>query len=127
MRIPLFICLAALVTPNLSQCRQAEKKGEAQILGIYGSPAPLWEKGHRLDSLNVNAVFLNWHSINDSMLLRTRSEGAKVFAEFPLLIGKGYVENHPEAWAVDDHGLKVEPATWFMGTPMWRAERWKSL
>ena len=115
MRTVILISLSALVFLTHSQCRQAEKKNEEMILGIYGSPAPLWEKGHRLDSLNVNAVFLNWHSINDSMLLRTRSEGAKVFAEFPLLIGKGYVENHPEAWAVDDHGKMVEPATWFMG------------
>lgn len=115
MRTVILVSLAVTALTWVSGCGQTEDKKEMEILGIYGSPAMLWEKGHRLDSLNVNSVFLNWHSINDQMLLRARAEGAKVYAEFPLLNGKGYVEAHPEAWAIDQHGKQVEPATWFMG------------
>ena len=86
-----------------------------EIRGIYGSPDPFWDKGIRLDRLGVNAVFLNLQSINEKMMERAGNEGLKVFAEFPLLNGKNYVETHPEAWAIDDNGNKVEPATWFMG------------
>jgi hypothetical protein len=49
------------------------------------------------------------------MMQRTKAEGAKVFAEFATLNGKGYVDKHTEAWAINKDGNKVEPATWFMG------------
>jgi hypothetical protein len=58
---------------------------------------------------------MNWQSINEKIMERAGNEGLKVFAEFPLLNGKNYVESHPEAWAIDETGNKVEPATWFMG------------
>ena len=38
-----------------------------------------------------------------------------VFAEFATLNGKNYVEEHPEAWAINEKGEKVQAATWFMG------------
>lgn len=113
-------------------CTSSAKTSKAiEIRAIYGSPAPLWDKGHRLDELKVNAVFLNWHSINDRMLERSASEGAGVYAEFPLLNGEGYVQAHPEAWAVDRYGNKAEPATWFMGVcatdPAFREHRVREL
>ena len=49
------------------------------------------------------------------MMERAKAEGLKVFAEFATLNGKHYVDEHPEAWAIDKNGNKVEPATWFMG------------
>jgi hypothetical protein len=49
------------------------------------------------------------------MITRARSEGAKVYAEFATLNGKNYVESHPEAWAINEKGEKVEAASWFMG------------
>jgi hypothetical protein len=86
-----------------------------EIRGIYGSPNAFWNKGINLSHLNVNAVFVNWKAINEKMMERAGEEGLKVFAEFPVLNGKGYVENHPEAWAIDRHGNRVGPASWFMG------------
>ncbi|HBE40088.1 MAG TPA: hypothetical protein DDW27_02585 [Bacteroidales bacterium] len=86
-----------------------------EIRGIYGSPNPFWNKGLNLNELNVNAVFLNWKGINEKLIERAESEGAEVFAEFPLLNGRDYVEKHPEAWAIDNNGEKVKPASWFMG------------
>ncbi|MEM6633583.1 MAG: hypothetical protein AAF694_28175, partial [Bacteroidota bacterium] len=85
------------------------------IQGIYGSPKPFWDKGYRLDSLGVNAIFVRGSSITLPMIKRARAEGLDVFVEFPTLNGKGYVETHPEAWAIDENGKRVEAAGWFMG------------
>lgn len=93
----------------------SESQGKFEIRGIYGSPDAFWNKDINLNQLNVNAVFVNWKAINENLMGRAEKEGLKVFAEFPALNGKGYVDKHPEAWAIDDHGKKVGPASWFMG------------
>lgn len=83
--------------------------------GIYGNPKPLWDKGYNLSELGVNAVFVHGGSITPEMMHRARAEGLKVYAEFAVLNGKNYVEKHPEAWAINEKGEKVEAASWFMG------------
>ena len=102
-----------------------------EIKGIYGSPQKLWDKGYALDQLGVNALFIHDKSISDQLMTRAKKEGVKVFAEFATLNGKGYVESHPEAWAIDNEGNKVEPATWFMGVcptePGFRKDRTDAL
>jgi hypothetical protein len=86
-----------------------------EIRGVYGNPAPLWEKGFELPELGVNAIFVHGGSINQEMIDRARSEGLKVFAEFATLNGKNYVDQYPEAWAINEKGERVEAAGWFMG------------
>ena len=86
-----------------------------EIRGIYGSPSAFWRKGLDLRSLGINSIFMHHGSIDDSIMRRAKSEGIMVFAEFATLNGKNYVEKYPEAWAIDNHGKKVEAATWFMG------------
>ncbi len=93
----------------------SENVKKIEIRGIYGSPNQFWNKNISLTQVNVNAIFLSWKAINEKMIERARSEGVKIFAEFPVLNGKGYVEKHPEAWAIDRYGNKVQPASWFMG------------
>ncbi len=83
--------------------------------GIYGNPKPLWDKGYNLSELGVNAVFVHSGSITPEMMRRAKAEGQKVYAEFATLNGKNYVEEHPEAWAINEKGEKVEAASWFMG------------
>ncbi len=95
-------------------CQQDSSK-TSKIQGVYGSPKPLWDKGLNLNNLGVNAIFVRSHSINHDMIDRAKSEGLKVFAEFATLNGKNYVQKHPEAWAINENGEKVEAATWFMG------------
>src|SRR5690606_26971444 len=63
----------------------------------------------------INAIFVHSGSISEDMINRARTEGSKVYAEFATLNGKNYVETHPEAWAINEQGVKVEAATWFMG------------
>jgi len=85
------------------------------IKGIYGSPVPLWEKGWTLPEIGVNAIFLHSGSITKDIMDRARREGVMVFAEFPTLNGKNYIESHAEAWPINAQGEKAEAASWFMG------------
>ncbi len=94
---------------------ESNSQNQVRIRGIYGHPQPLWDKQLHLQDLGVNAVFVHGASIDQQMVERARSEGAKVFAEYPTLNGKNYVEEHPEAWAIDETGSQVGAASWFMG------------
>jgi hypothetical protein len=58
---------------------------------------------------------MHGNSINKKIIERLKQDGIKIFAEFPTLNGKGYVDEHTEAWAINDKGEKVEVASWFMG------------
>ncbi len=112
LRLP--VMLMILLAVSLLSYGQAEKS-QFEIKGIYGHPAPLWEAGYHLNELGVNAVFAHNGSIDSVMIHRARQEGARVFAEFATLNGKGYVDDHPDAHAINDRGERVEPASWFMG------------
>jgi hypothetical protein len=106
--------LGAVVTAALGNCTNQSQK-QIEIKGVYGHPQPLWDKGYNLTELGVNAIFVHSGSINHEMLQRARAEGMNVYAEFATLNGKNYVEEHPEAWAINEKGEKAEAASWFMG------------
>ncbi|MDZ4707487.1 MAG: hypothetical protein SH818_03715 [Saprospiraceae bacterium] len=110
----LLILCTGFVISNKQEILPARSK-KIEITGIYGSPEPFWKKNLRLDQLGVNAVFMHSGSINENILTRAKAEGAKVFAEFATLNGKDYVDQHKEAWAIDQNGHPVEAASWFMG------------
>ncbi len=93
----------------------AQMNATVETKGIYGHPKPLWERGYDLNSLGVNAVFLHSGSIDSVLMRRAEEEGLKVYAEFATLNGKGYVDQHPEAHAINQFGHKVKAASWFMG------------
>jgi len=94
---------------------QQNKGPEVEIRGIYGSPTAFWDQGIALKDLGVNAVFVHSGSVDQSLVMRAKAEGLKIFAEFATLNGNHYVEEHPEAWAINNKGERVEAATWFMG------------
>ena len=98
----------------LTSCKH-ESPQAVEIRGIYGNPKPLWDKGFKLNDLGINAIFVHSGSITNEMMDRARLEGLLVFAEFATLNGKNYVDKHPEAWAINEKGEKVEAASWFMG------------
>ena len=114
-----------------TEIQSISKEKITEIRGIYGNPKPFWDKGLKLDSLGVNAVFIHSGSINQDIINKAKSEGAKVFAEFATLNGKGYVDKHPEAWAINQKGEKVQAASWFMGVcptePRFRKYRFDQL
>jgi len=88
---------------------------DIEILGIYGYPRLFWRNGFKLRELGVNSVFVHSQSIDSGLMARAASEGLKVFAEFPTLNGKNYVDKNPASWPIDQNGNRVEPASWFMG------------
>lgn len=109
----LVLLFFGIATPTLLFAQKAKKTIE--IRGVYGNPKPLWEKGHTLKALGVNSVFVHSGALTHEMVNRAKSEGSLVFAEFATLNGKNYVNEHPEAWAINEKGEKVKAASWFMG------------
>lgn len=108
-----FVCaISGLLLGASCQQRPLEN---VQIRGVYGNPKPFWDQGFSLPDLGVNAIFVHGGSITREMIDRARSEGLQVYAEFATLNGKNYVEQHPEAWAIDENGEQVPAASWFMG------------
>jgi len=109
----------------------AQAQTGVEIRGVYSHPKPFWDKGARFDEYGINAVFVGGSAITPELLARATSEGARVFAEFPTLNGKGYVEKHPEAWPIDETGERSPAATWFLGAcptePGFKAYRLRQL
>ena len=83
--------------------------------GIYGNPATLLKQGHTFRSMGVNAIFVRSTSLNDEIFEAARRENVKVYVEFPTLNGKEYLQEHPEAWPINEKGEREQPADWFMG------------
>jgi hypothetical protein len=110
-----FLCLILTGVSLFNTGCEARSKPVVEIRGIYGHPQLLWDQSHLLPDLGVNAIFVHSGSIDKKLMQRAKDEGVKVYSEFPTLNGKGYVEEHPEAWAINEKGEKVEAATWFMG------------
>lgn len=88
---------------------------DAPIKGIYGNPGAILKEGHSFRELGVNAIFVRSVSLDESLVQTSREQDVRVFVEFPTLNGKGYIEDHPEAWPVDETGAKSPAADWFMG------------
>lgn len=109
-----YIIFIVLILASCISCVQKSSEN-VKIRGVYGNPKAFWDKGFNLSDLGINAVFVHSQSIDKDMMNRARSEGLKVFAEFATLNGKNYVNKHPEAWAINEKGEKVQSATWFMG------------
>ena len=121
----------AAILAVLSVLPAAAWQERMEMRGVYGHPNAFWKTGARLNEYGINAVFVHGGSINADLVARVRSEGAKIYAEFATLNGKGYVEKHPEAWPIDATGQRAPAATWFLGAcptePGFRAYRMKQL
>ena len=107
------------------------KASSGFVRGAYADPRFFWNTGARLDEYGINAIFVHSGSIDAELVTRAKAEGAMVFAEFATLNGKGYVDEHPEAWPVNELGDRSPKAGWFMGAcptdPGFRANRLQAL
>ncbi|NBC05374.1 MAG: hypothetical protein GVY20_16945, partial [Bacteroidetes bacterium] len=83
--------------------------------GVYGNPSSLLEAGYAFDELGLNAIFVRSISLNDDLYETAKNQDVEVYVEFPTLLGRNYVEEHPEAWPIDETGNQAPPADWFMG------------
>ena len=99
----------------LSACARRMEKKPTFIKGVYGNPGTLLEHGYAFDSLGMNAVFVRSVSLNQQLYTTAREQGCKVFVEFPTLLGKEYLQQHPEAWPINEKGEQSPPADWHMG------------
>lgn len=93
----------------------SQEKKDGFVKGIYGNPERILEAGYAFDDLGVNAVFVRRSSLNQAFYQQAKVQGCRVFVEFPTLNGKGYIEEHPEAWPINEKGEQAAPADWFMG------------
>ena len=103
-----------------------EAKKKIVIHGAYGSPKALWDKGIRLNELGIDAIFVSSGALEENLIRRARSEGARVFAEFATFNGDGWlvqreaeretpIEAHRDAWPVDETGQPSPRQSWFLG------------
>jgi hypothetical protein len=83
--------------------------------GVYGNPGTLLEAGYAFDELGLNAIFVRSISLNKVLFETAKDQNVQVYVEFPTLLGRNYVEDHPGAWPIDETGEKSPPADWFMG------------
>lgn len=83
--------------------------------GVYGDPQPLLRTAGTFGSLGINAIFVRSTSLNDELFKTAKMEGVRVYVEFPTLNGKEYLEDHPEAWPINEKGEQAPAADWFMG------------
>ncbi|MEX1239884.1 MAG: hypothetical protein WEB30_09205 [Cyclobacteriaceae bacterium] len=83
--------------------------------GVYGDAGAFLKNGMPLRSLGINAIFVHSASLKDELYKAAKAEGVRVYAEFPTLNGKEYLEEHPEAWPINEKGERAPIADWFMG------------
>lgn len=83
--------------------------------GIYGDPGVLLNKGYSLTELGVTSLFVHKGSITTELIENAHQQNIKVYAEFPLLNGKEFLENDSSAWPIDSNGNRSPKADWFMG------------
>lgn len=101
----------------LFSCSPSGEKDDSLpfIKGVYGNPGALLEAGYSFDSLGMNAVFVRSISLNREFFDTAREQGCRVYVEFPTLLGRNYLQDHPDAWPINEMGDPSPPADWFMG------------
>lgn len=103
---------------SLLACCQVNGQHRAALpftKGVYGDAGAVVESGMSFGSLGVNAIFVRSSSLDEGLYRAAKKEDVRVYVEFPLLNGKEYVEEHPEAWPVNEKGERAPAADWFMG------------
>jgi len=97
------------------------------IKGVYGDPGTLLKAGYTFNELGVNAIFVRSYSLNDELYRAALEQGCKVFVEFPVLLGRQFLENNPQCRPIETTGEPSPPADWFMGIcptcPDFKADR----
>lgn len=88
---------------------------DKKIIGVFGSPDVIWNRGESLRDYNINAVFIGHSSLEKGMIDRIHDEGSKVFSEIGIFVGKDVVEKYPELAPIGIDGNPLSPIKWYMG------------
>lgn len=86
-----------------------------KILGVFGSPEIIWNRDESLKDYNINGVFISHRDLNRDKIEKIHNEGAKVFAEIGIFVGKDMVERHPDLAPIGVDGNPLTPIKWYMG------------
>ena len=108
------IFIHAVMTWILLSCA-SDSSAQEMIKGVYGNPKILLDKGYTFKELGINSIFVHKGSITTELMEMAKQQNVKVFAEFPLLNGKEFLQTNPEAWPIDSNGNRSPQADWFMG------------
>ena len=112
MRFSLILLMIFVVTGPL----YGQVKNEVPFTkGVYGDPAAFLKNGMTFKSLRINAIFVRSTSLNHDLHRAAREDGVQIYVEFPTLNGKDYLDEHPEAWPINEKGERAPAADWFMG------------
>ena len=76
------------------------------ILGVFGSPHPLWNKCLALDDLGITGVWVCHTSIDGYLVCRCHDEGARIYAEMGIMSGvrRDDYEEHPDVQPIGADG-----------------------
>ncbi len=85
------------------------------ILGIFGSPEVIWNRGESLRDYNINSVFVSYKNLSKDIIDRIRKGGAKVYAEIGIFVGKDIVEEYSDLAPIGLDGKPLAPIKWYMG------------
>lgn len=88
---------------------------DKKIIGVFGSPDVIWNRGESLRDYNINAVFIGHSSLEKGIIDRIHDEGSKVFSEIGIFVGKDVVEKYPELAPIGIDGNPLSPIKWYMG------------
>ncbi len=88
---------------------------QVKCLGVFGAPTQVWQMGKTLRDFGINAVWLGHGQLKPEIIQRCRAEGARVFAEIGIFVGKQIAQEHPELWPINDRGERMEPDEWYLG------------
>jgi len=83
--------------------------------GIFGSPQEIWDRGETLADWHINAVFVGHGALSPEFIERCHREGAKVYGEFGVFVGREIAEKHPELWPIGADGKPLQPDEWYLG------------
>src|SRR5688500_2464885 len=72
--------------------------------GGYGDAGACLKNGMALRSLGINAIFVHRSSLTDDLYQAAKEEGVRLYVEFPPLNGKEYLDEHPDAWPINEKG-----------------------
>ncbi len=111
MKIYVWMTIIFLI---LTRCAIPQSNREL-VKGIYGDPKVLLNKGYSLTELGINSIFVHKASITPELIENAHQQNIKVYAEFPLLNGKEFLEKDQSAWPIDSNGNRSPQADWFMG------------
>ncbi len=107
--------LGLTVRAREKQAGEASMTTREVCLGVFGHPRGLWETGKTLSDLGVTAVFVSSRELDADTVERVHREGAKVYAELGIFVGKKKAEERPELWPVGRDGRRLAPIDWYLG------------